>query len=76
MEKEPCTKFCGVLDRSHEVIKLLKLIHTRECTKYFIAVLFFVFFFAIFIIFTDKKPHIKCYGVFDHFSTTYIVAKF
>ena len=37
---------------------------------------FFAFFVSFFVRFMEKKPPIKFYGVFDHFSRTYEVAKF
>ena len=42
------------------------------------VLIFPMVFFAFFVYksFTEKKPYIKIFGVFDHFSRTYGVAKF
>ena len=42
------------------------------------VLIFPMVFFAFFVYesFTEKKPYIKIFGVFDHFSRTYGVATF
>ena len=77
MEKEPCTKFCDVLIRFQEVIKLegfkfsVSDVITANGQNFSPLV-----FFAFFVRFTDKKLPIKLCGVFTHFSRTYEIAKF
>ena len=64
-KREPCTKFCGILISFHEVIKLLKWDHTRECMKYFTSPLFFYMFLLILLE--------RTFWCFDHFWRTYRV---
>ena len=74
MDTEPVTKFCGVLIRFREVIKLqsFELSDVIPANVQNISVLVF---FAFFVSFMEKKPT-KFYGVFNHFSRTYEVKKF
>ena len=77
MEKEPCTKFCGVLVRLHKVINLQRFeFSVSDVIPANVQNILPLIFFAFFVIFLEKKPTIKFYGVFDHFLGTYEVAKF
>ena len=78
MEKELCTKFGGVLIRSHEVIKLQKFAFSvRDVIPANVYNMLPLVFFAFFVTFMRKiPPIIKFYGVFHHFSWTCEVAKF
>ena len=78
MEKESCTKFCVILVIFHEVIKLQSSVFNVSDVipgkvQNISPLVFFAFLVASFM---EKKTPIKFYGVFDHFSRTYEVAKF
>ena len=81
MEEGRSTNFCSFLVRFYDVIKLQsfefsvsEVIPTNA--QNISPLVFFVFFVSFFVRFLEKKPPIKFYGVFDHFSRTYEVAKF
>ena len=81
MEEGPSTNFCSFLVRFYDVIKLQsfefsvsEVIPTNA--QNISPLVFFVFFVSFFVRFLEKKPPIKFYGVFEHFSRTYEVAKF
>ena len=77
MEKEPCTKFCGVLVRFHELIKLQSFeFSVSDIIPTNVQNISLLVVFSYFVSFMEKKSRIKFYGVFDHFSRTYEVAKF
>ena len=77
MRKDPCTKFCGVLIRFHEVVKLQSFeFSVSDVIPENVQHISPLVFFAFFVSFMEKKPPIKFYGVFDHFSRAYEVAKF
>ena len=77
MEKDPCTKFCGVLIRFHEVIKLQSFEFSVSDVYPWMYKIFHLWFCLHFLsVLWRKKPPIKFYGVFDHFSRAYEVAKF
>ena len=77
MEKEPSTKFHGVLvifSRSCEVPKLW--IQRKWPYPTNVRNISTLNFWLIFFNFMKKKPPTECYGVFDHFSRSYKVMKF
>ena len=77
MGKDPCTKFCGALIRFHEDIKLQSFeFSVSDVIPENVQNISPLVFFAFFVSFMEKKPPIKFYGVFDHFSRAYQVAKF
>ena len=77
MRKDPCTKFCGVLIRFHKVVKLQSFeFSVSDVIPENVQNISPLVFFAFFVSFMEKKPPIKFYGVFDHFSRAYEVAKF
>ena len=68
MEKELCTKFCVVLIRFHEVIKLQSSEFSVSNVKSAnVQNMLPLVFFAFFIIFMEQKPPTKFYSVFNHF---------
>ena len=77
MDKEPCTKFCDVLIRFHEDIKLHSfefkvsdILH--ENVQNISPLLFSIFFFINFM----EKTSYKAFWCFNHVSQTYKVKKF
>ena len=77
MEKEPCTKFCGVLISSHEVLKLQNFESGGiDVIPANIQNISSLVFFAYFFKFYGKTAFTQFYGDFDHFSITYEAAKF
>ena len=77
MEKDPCTNFCGVLVRFHEVIKLQSSeFSVSDVIPTNVQSMSPLVFFAFFTSFQEKKRPIKFHGVFDHFSQTNEVEKF
>ena len=77
MEKESCTKICGVLVRFHEIIKLQSFeFSVSDVIPANVENISFLVFFAFFISFVEKNPPKKFHGVFYNFSRTYEVAKF
>ena len=68
MEKEPCTKFCGVLICSHKVIKLKILNPAREMPYARMYKTFHPrFYLHIYVNFMEKEPFTQFYGRFNHF---------
>ena len=77
MEKEPCTKFFGVLIRFNKVIQLLGFeFSVSDVLPANVQNMSRPAFFAFFVSFMEKKPPIKFDGVFDHFSRTYEITRF
>ena len=77
MEKEPCTKFCGVLISSHEVIKLQSFESTvSDAVSANVQYILPLVSFTYICYFYEKKFFYTVYGLFDHFSWTYEVTKF
>ena len=77
MEKEPCTKFCGDLVRFHKVIKIPKFeFSVNDVIPPNIQKQHPWFSLHFLTTFMEKKPSLKFYGAFDHFSQTYEIAKF
>ena len=76
MQKEHCTKFCSVLIKFQEVMKLQRFeFSVNDVIPANVQVLPW-FSLQFFVNFTERKPPIKFHGVFVHFSQTYEVAKF
>ena len=76
MGKEPCTKFCSVLIKFQEVIKLeIFEFSISDVIPGNVQNISSLVFFAFFVRIIEKKP-IKFYGVFVQFWWTYEVAKF
>ena len=67
MKKEPCTDFCGVLIRFHEVIKLQSSeFSVSDAIHANVQNMLSLVYFAFFVSFLEKKP-INFYSAFDHF---------
>ena len=77
MDKGPCTKFCVILIRFHEVIKLQSFeFSVSDVVSAIVQNISPLVFFALFVSFMEKKPPIKFYSVFNHFLRSYQVKKF
>ena len=77
MEKELCTKFCGALISSYEVMKLQSFESgVSEVITANVQNISPLFFLNVFDNFMKKVVFTEFYGRFDHFSRTYEVAKF
>ena len=77
MEKESCTKFCGVLVRFYKFLKLQSFeFSISGIIPANVQIISPLVFSAFFVGFIEKVPPIKFYTVFDHFSRTYDIAKF
>ena len=71
-------KFCGILVRLHEIVKLqsLEFRVSNVIPANVQNISHFFGFFLFFLLVLLKKPPIKLHGAFDHFSRTYEIAKF
>ena len=77
MEKESCTKFCGVLAGFHEVIKLQSFeFSVSDVIPANVQNISPRVFLAFFVSFVEKNSPVTFHGVFDNFSRTYEFAKF
>ena len=77
IEKKPCTNFCGVLIRFHEVKELQSLeFSVSDVIPANAQNISPPGFFVFFVSFMKQKPCIKLYDVFNHFSRFYEIAKF
>ena len=77
MEKEPCTKFYGVLISSHEVMKLESFQSSAsDVVSANVQNISALVFFVHFCQFYENEIFTQFYGRFDHFLRTYSAANF
>ena len=77
MEKEPGTKFCSLLVRFQEVIKLQSFeFSVSEVIPANVQNIAPLVFFAFFVSFMEKRSPLKFHVVFNHFSRISEVVEF